>query len=289
MFLNHFDVPSSRCYNYSFPYSIYPDSHEEYYLAQLQEREQRRRYQAALEHQAYLEALERERKRRSLEERRRKQYLIELERRRQEEEQRKKLYLAHLQQLRQEKMQEEMMRMKRAEAIEALMREEEAKRAAQRDTTPSQYQIVRDLDGNLYKVLVHPVTDKKQNKTSNLFSSNLRGTKNTHNVKTPLFHEHSFHDTKNDHQNHGTHVSSSMQPSVTFQNCFNVNQSNDASRISKPSALKKKNVSLKKHIKSSILIGDVEDASDSECEDEFSDYMHNRRPQKGEWIEPVNF
>lgn len=285
MFLNHFD-------NHSFPYSIYPDSHEEYYLAQLQEREQRRRYQAAIEHQAHLEALERERKRRSLEERRRKQYLIELERRRQEEEQRNKLYLAHLQQLKQEKMQEEMMRMKRAKAIEALMREKEAKRAAQRDNyaTPSQYQIVRDLDGNLYKVLVHPVTDEKQSKTSNPFSSNLRGTKNTHNMNKPLFHEHSFHDnTKNDHQNDGTHISTSMHPSVTFQNCFNVNQSNDASLISKPSALKKKNVSLKKCIKSSILIGDVEDASDSECEDEFSDYMHNRRPEKGEWIEPINF
>lgn len=31
----------------------------------------------------------------------------------------------------------------------------------------------------------------------------------------------------------------------------------------------------------------VEDASDSECEDEFSDYIRNRRPKDGEWIEPV--
>ena len=31
----------------------------------------------------------------------------------------------------------------------------------------------------------------------------------------------------------------------------------------------------------------VEDASDSECEDEFSDYIRNRRPRDGEWIEPV--
>jgi len=32
----------------------------------------------------------------------------------------------------------------------------------------------------------------------------------------------------------------------------------------------------------------VEDASDSECEDEFRDYFHNRRPKAGEWIEPVD-
>lgn len=31
----------------------------------------------------------------------------------------------------------------------------------------------------------------------------------------------------------------------------------------------------------------VEDASDSECEDEFSEYIRNRRPRDGEWIEPV--
>lgn len=32
----------------------------------------------------------------------------------------------------------------------------------------------------------------------------------------------------------------------------------------------------------------VEDASDSEREDEFRDYFHNRRPKSGEWIEPVD-
>lgn len=46
-------------------------------------------------------------------------------------------------------------------------------------------------------------------------------------------------------------------------------------------------VSKKKKIKYAGLIGDVEDASDSECEDEYSDYIHNRRPAKGQWIEPV--
>jgi len=31
----------------------------------------------------------------------------------------------------------------------------------------------------------------------------------------------------------------------------------------------------------------VEDASDSECEDEFKSYIRNRRPRDGEWMEPV--
>merc|ERR1712007_15734 len=46
----------------------------------------------------------------------------------------------------------------------------------------------------------------------------------------------------------------------------------------------KKNVSKKNRI-----LVEVEDASDSECEDEFSDYFRNRRPSMGEWIEPVEF
>lgn len=32
----------------------------------------------------------------------------------------------------------------------------------------------------------------------------------------------------------------------------------------------------------------VEDASDSECEDEFKSYIRNRRPSDGEWMEPVD-
>jgi len=60
----------------------------------------------------------------------------------------------------------------------------------------------------------------------------------------------------------------------------------------------KKNVSEKKNIKlphveaipkKNRILVEVEDASDSECEDEFSDYFRNRRPSMGEWIEPVEF
>jgi hypothetical protein len=51
-------------------------------------------------------------------------------------------------------------------------------------------------------------------------------------------------------------------------------------------AKKKKERSARK--KSSVLIGDVENASDSECEDVYGDYFHNRRPSTpGVWIEPV--
>jgi hypothetical protein len=36
-----------------------------------------------------------------------------------------------------------------------------------------------------------------------------------------------------------------------------------------------------------IRLGEVEDASDDECEDEFSSVWNNRRPSEGQWIEPV--
>lgn len=48
---------------------------------------------------------------------------------------------------------------------------------------------------------------------------------------------------------------------------------------------KQKQLKLKE---SSVLVGGVEDASDSECEEDFNDYWHNRRPQSGKWIEPID-
>jgi hypothetical protein len=269
LFLNRLDYPSSRraTYHY-FPYCDYHDPEEEY-LSRLQQR----RYQ-----EAYLEELEHERQRQLLEERRRKRYLVELERRRQQEEA-DRIYRLRLQQLQQEKLQEEMIKKKRAEqAIAALMREEESKRAAQAERytynpNPMHYQLVRGLDGNLYKVLFDPNDDAQ------LISPNRS------NIKSRDV-EVKNEETKTGHSTAPTDsVQPPMKPSVTFQNCFNINHGDTL----KPKDLKKKRSALKKSIKSSILIGDVEDASDSECEDEFSDYMHNRRPQEGEWIEPITF
>lgn len=71
--------------------------------------------------------------------------------------------------------------------------------------------------------------------------------------------------------------------------------SNTATTTSMKKAVKPKSSSKTKKKKeksamkrSSVLIGDVENASDSECEDVYGDYFHNRRPSTpGTWIEPV--
>ena len=54
------------------------------------------------------------------------------------------------------------------------------------------------------------------------------------------------------------------------------------------SAMSTKEVVMEPILKEHTGLVEVEDASDSECEDEFSDYFHNRTPRGGEWIEPVD-
>lgn len=89
-----------------------------------------------------------------------------------------------------------------------------------------------------------------------------------------------------DNKDHGAPAA----PTVNSQGTTSANGMKVKSVTKPTKSLKKKKkkndkVAMKK---SSILIGDVEDASDSECEDEFRDYFHNRRPTTpGTWIEPV--
>lgn len=83
----------------------------------------------------------------------------------------------------------------------------------------------------------------------------------------------------------GTTISTSTNVSSTSAGPGMVNSKKKvkSNRVSKKN--KKK---TKKLPSSSVLVGDVEDASDSECEDEYKDYWHTRRPEHG-WIEPVEF
>merc|ERR1711976_1085159 len=87
------------------------------------------------------------------------------------------------------------------------------------------------------------------------------------------------------------HEGRSLKPThVTLKDCFNVNTNNSNSALGEESSIKanattafiKKDKKTKKQ--SSI---EVEDASYSECDEEYNDCWHNRRPQAGEWIEPV--
>jgi len=88
-------------------------------------------------------------------------------------------------------------------------------------------------------------------------------------------------------------------PGVTFHNCFNIHnepktsmsESAEVTRSSRLQAISSKpthGVEKKKSdkkLKSSILIGDVEDASDDEYDED--PVWNHRRPSEGQWIEPV--
>lgn len=289
MFLNDFHTPSRgplRCYYNNYDPYYYTDSEREY-LAALEEQERNRRYQAALEEQAYLEMLERKRQQKLLEERRQKQYLLELERRRyeQEQEQARRQYLARLEQKRQEKLKEQNLHnSRRAAALEALKRKEKMKRD---DRVGNQFnplhQIIEGLDGNLYKVLFNPTDSELKTQEDR----RLKIATNDYDIGRPsICQKKSSHGknktcTKMDCSNDTSE--SPPMPNVTFKDCFNINMNNEDNDKN----AKKKKIIPRKRPKSSILLGDVEDASDSECEDEFNDYMHTRRPADGQWIEPV--
>merc|ERR1712038_826313 len=84
---------------------------------------------------------------------------------------------------------------------------------------------------------------------------------------------------------------------ITFHNCFNVHnepkisvsESSKASTSTRPSKrinkVERKNSNKK--LKSSILIGDDEDASDDEYDED--PIWNRRRPSEGQWMEPVMY
>lgn len=235
------------------------DDERDYLAAQMAEEE---RYQNELRRQAYLEAMEKKRKQKIMEEkrRRRQQYLMEVERRRrrEEEEQREleRQFMVQLERKRQEKLKAEQMRNQRARALEELKRQEMMRTAKANcmnvDSYPMEEELIQGLDGRLYRVL-RPNSSK-----TNPFNIDVtRSQANNQTDDQELFHP-------------------------------NLNITEKNSKKSNAKTPSKKNKKKRgKVFKSSVLIGEVEDASDSECEEEFKDCWHTRRPQTGEWIEPV--
>ena len=275
-------LPGGRYYRNCDPFERYYSERDEDYLAELKQQERNRRYQAALEEQAYLEALERERQNRLAEERRRKQYrhLLELERRRrqkqEEEERRRQQYLAHLSRKRQQQqLREERIRNVKAAALEEFQRKEEMRRRMNLvNQTDPLTRIIRGPDENLYRILFdQPTTDSRR---SNYDHRNLEEGVTSNEAGEKLY----VKPTHRKNQKVTAKMDCSDDMSVSR---LNINKSDKNIKQD----YKKKKVVPRKILKSSILIGDVEDASDSECEDEYSDYMHTRRPQPGQWIEPI--
>jgi len=264
---------------------------------QIEEQDRQRQHQVYLQKQAYLEALERKKREKNrLEERRHRQvYLQQLEgriRSKEEEQRRIDCLIDHLvEQQRLENLRSRTrfrIKKQRAAAIEASLQrqaeEEERRRgleaAVQRGMI---YQLVEDQDGNLCKM---------NNDSTPLYDDYVDDEDATHTIdgsghysRWNLAEQPSLcngncldSDRANDVQ---------KEQRITFKNCFNVNTNGAAAaeRSSKGILQQKNRIFKKKSMESSSVL--VEDASDSECEDEYHDYIRNRRPQAGEWIEPI--
>jgi len=113
-------------------------------------------------------------------------------------------------------------------------------------------------------------------------------------TKDPIYEEMTGHATKKEMPYQSANPLSCQQAmpmSMSMSSAPNIRC--DAKTSSTPSIHAKAVTTQKKKIpivsirKPLPLPVQVEDASDSECEDEFSDYIRNRRPKDGEWIEPV--
>lgn len=223
------------------------------------EQERRECYENELRLQAYLEALERKRREKLLEEERRKeQYRMEIEQRLHEEQEQRELQhqiMTYLKCRDQEKVREEIMRRQRAKAIEELRNQDVMRKAcSMKNMNHQDEELIQGLDGNLYRVIQHnhPI--------------NLRRSK-------PMAKKEKMDDG----------LGSDLQSRKLFINLSKKDELGGSTKAPKNELNKKR----AKIFKSSILIGEVEDASDSECEQEFNDCWHNRRPSPGEWIEPV--
>jgi len=199
---------------------------------------------------------------------------LEQRRQEQQEEEKRRQYLAHLaRNQRKQQLREERIKHQKAAALEELKRKEEMRRRLNlvNQTIEPQSRIIRGPDGNLYRDLFDsPPTNPKYDKCNHSQSKKADVTTDHNDGKS----RHDF-------------------ISTTKMDCLDditVDQSNTSKSVKNTKQeYKRKKIVPKKIIKSSILVGDVEDASDSECEDEFSDYMHTRRPQPGQWMEPIEY
>merc|ERR1712170_233125 len=141
--------------------------------------------------------------------------------------------------------------------------------AAARARRPT-YQIVRGPDGCLYKFLLQPNENESDKYRMDVDAPKCSNTPDTSSTS-------SIDQTSDDSSMSSTEEQEVKKPTNVTVN-ININ-AKDLRKKKKPSKTKK--TSKKK--KTPVI---VEDASDSECGDEFADIYHNRRPTSTS-IEPV--
>lgn len=274
----HYVPTSSRNFYNRSPFDIFYDpEEEEQNLIDVLAQEQRRR-QAALE-EAYIEELQRRKQRRLYEE--------ELERRRlkklQEQTlQRERQRRIQLQRLYEEELERKRMALERQKAVAVFEKQlrwqkqkEEFERRRHEQAAKSKrpiYHLVQGPDGCLYRILLQRPTHC-QNEADKVHMRHIpsdASLSSESSAKTESVDERSDEEKE-------------VKEKPIFKNVtFNINiNDSDGKEVTNADAKKK---SRKKSSKKAKVV--VEDASDSECEDAFGDYFHNRRPTTT-WIEPV--
>jgi len=293
----HFLLPFTEYYQE--PHYTYDDPHRNFITDQarvaelIEEQERERRYRTAMQKQAYLEeALERKRHEEMV-----VAYAALENRRKRQQEEKERKYLAEIMRRRQHAQQQQRLMEERARkqaAYEAFRRhqtmktrEESSKRFATTGINPT-FRIFQTPDGRLFKVLREPNNEVNYNDVL-MQGRSMCGLKNHYGGPNDTFTSPSD-DEMEVKEELKEKLTTPEVKNITLNNCFNVHKiDSEKSKpdvISKPKPKRKSSIP-KKPIKSSVLIGDVEDASDSECEDELNRIWYNRRPQSGEWIEPL--
>merc|ERR1712038_564726 len=258
----------------------------------------------------------------------RHQHLMDLERkqRRYEQEEKQKrqyrrAFLNHrLQQ--QRKLEEERRKKTNAMALEEALQEGDRfgvvmprnhhrKMSSQQETHPKQQRFVQGPDGSLYRVLFGTNDDGElQTKNGNDEENTAPGGRGSIDLNESVLHRDRRYKEKRspvgEQEEIGDTTCSSRgeqeEENVvsSFHKFFNTTRGGDNANVGTLKCkrteertnriVRKKKCHQQRQLNksSSVLIGDVEEASDSECEDEFNDYWHNRRPRAGKWIEPIH-
>merc|ERR1712232_673828 len=240
-------------------YMDYPhDRRQEYLDHQLLLNERERRH--------LLAQREEERRRWILEEKREEEHRRRLlAQKRREEEHRRRILLQ--QRIQQEEKENEIRRLHQQKQLEE-QRYLQQKREAKKQQKQPRYQIIRGPDGNLYYFLI------KEN-----------------NVDKQMIDRHDIKPKSrfnNDSQESKFNDSSRVPMGGLKQNLHsNMTTVDDEMKNDTKNTLEEPKKKLRVKRVSSILIGEVEDASDDESEDFSKSVWRNRRPAEGLWIEPV--
>uniref|UniRef100_A0A7S4IY64 Uncharacterized protein n=1 Tax=Odontella aurita TaxID=265563 RepID=A0A7S4IY64_9STRA len=266
-----------------------------------EQRRQQMRYERAMrEEQMWREQMLRqdilERKRRNLEHQRRREEMVRrqaLEQSRRDAEKRRRILERQWQQQRQRELE-----LERQLDLERIENGEQKRRRQGKMQRDAEYGIVRGPDGRLYKLHsddmhgydgsfggVNPMHRGRSEKLLRPMPPPLMKPLNVDETY-PVSTSEEIDSDEEVSDIAPTERHTKVSTNMVVSDAVKKPNATVAKRRTK-SAGKKSKPTKKTVVKSSVLIGDVEDASDSEQEDLASSIWRNRMPSEGEWMEPV--